>query len=124
MGKKDIGLKLDSTGGSFSIINQADSDIHPLLQAAVTLLFFSQDTVLRREFDGIYHIVGQSNNNINNSLDMELAALSFELTDILKQEYPEVIKTEFEIFIDGYAINIILNIQTTEELISGIIYAV
>lgn len=118
---KDIGLKLDDNS-MFNIINYKESTIHPILQAAITLIFFTNDTEFRSEYNGLYHLVGQANNNIINDLDLDLAHMSFAITEALQQTYPEVIKTEFETVIEGSTLSIDLDITITNEVLSTTIY--
>lgn len=117
---RDINLDLSEDAKSFSIVNK--SQIHPLARAAITLLFFSPDSEMRQSFSGLYHIIGKYNDNSIDEIDMDLAAMSFSLTEYLQQSYPEVLSTSFDIKTNQYSIDIILTIVTADETISQNLY--
>lgn len=117
---RDIGLRLSPTGNSFDIVNQ-DPSIPEELQAAITLLFFSNDFNMRGNFNGLYNLVG--NSNAVQSIELDLADISFKLTEALKEIYPHIISTRFEVTINGSYINIQLIINTDKESITDLIYS-
>jgi hypothetical protein len=118
---KDIGLCLNDKS-IFDIISYKNNTIHPILQAAVTIMFFSPDTEFRGEYNGIYHLLGQANSAILPDLELDLSHISFALTQALQQTYPEVLKTEFITTITGSTLNIVLNISTTDDTLSTVVY--
>lgn len=117
---RDIGLRLSPTGNSFDIVNQ-DPSIPEELQAAITLLFFSNDFNMRGNFNGLYNLVG--NSNAVQSIELDLADISFKLTEALKETYPHIASTRFEVTINGSYINVQLTINTDKESITDLIYS-
>lgn len=118
---KDISLQLDDNS-MFNIIGYKQNTLHPILQAAVTIIFFTNNEEFRSEYNGLYHLVGQANNNILNDLDLDLAHMSFAVLDALKETYPEVLKVEFIPEIEGNKLVISINITTTDDYLTTIIY--
>jgi hypothetical protein len=118
---KDIGLQLNDHS-MFEMINYKNSNLHPILQAAITLVFFTMDETFRSEYDGIYHLIGQANNNIMADIELDLSQMSFTLNKALKETYPEVLKTEFETSVDGSHLYVTLTVTTSEDTLSTVIY--
>ena len=120
---KDIGLKFNESTSSFTIIDQKNSVIPQELQSAITLLFLSQESILRGSFDGIYNIVGKFNNDTKEEIEMELADISFNLTKSLQDTYPYVKNTQFSVDIDDNYINIDLTVNTQEDSMKTTVYS-
>ena len=118
----DIGLKLDANRKGFTITDQSDTDMPPIIQAAITILFLSNNEPFRTSFEGLYNIIGSANNNIIEALRLELAEASFRLTEALQQTYIEVESTDFETEIEDGVLRITLNIKTTTGIVSSVIY--
>lgn len=117
---KDLGLQLNGNS-MFEITNYTTSEMHPILQAAITLIFFTNDPSLREEYNGMYNIIGHSNSSIEN-IEMEFADIGFRIYDILKETYPEITKVSIEPIVDRANIQISININTDTEYLSTILY--
>lgn len=118
----DIGLSLDTNRKGFTIIDQSDTDMPPIIQAAITILFLSNNESFRTSFEGLYNIIRGTNNNVIEALRLELAEVSFKLTEALQQTYIEVESTDFETEIEDELLRITLNIKTTTDIVSSVIY--
>ena len=120
-GLKDIGIEL-TNDSMFNIIKYQDNNIHPILQAAITLIFFTNDVELRNDYNGLYHIIGSSNNNIIDNLEMDLVDLGFKLLDKLKPVYPEISKITVTPIISREQLQITLDIAVQDQLLTTTIY--
>lgn len=118
---KDISFRLDNNS-VFNIINYKENNIHPILQAAITLIFFTKDEEFRSEYGGIYHLIGGANSNIQDDLELDLAHMSFAITEALQQTYPEVSKTDFIVTIQDSTLTIDLNITVSDGVLTSTIY--
>lgn len=119
---RDIGLKLDVATSEFNIVNKPVMPEE--LQAAIVILFFSKDNKARGTFDGIYNLIGTFNNNTLDAIELELTSISFSLTESLRETYPNVNSTNFEVSIDNSTLTITLTIVTNTNIITDTIYSI